>query len=651
MPLTESRYKLIIPSSPILKGARLLKSCVRCRQHKTKCDALITNPNPCLQCAKRQINCRLDIITKSMGVSGYTNETIEKLTQDVRDLKDVLNDLLEKKTKMVELLVQRSQALIGGSTFQQTTSNQITPPILQIQSCVNSPEEVREVEWPLVMSSAFTLEAARGMPAFSLSVEEAYEHFTNYEVNFNHFLPIFPDDFFSTINLVKFHEENELLFWSIIITSLLSYPDENASNNYRALCEHVKALVVENCWFKTPRLIYILSALLVLTTWPLPSQDSKIADNLSVKYLLVMKNLLLQFGLHKPEFVNEFSHKTKIDITSEVNLDIAIRERIYKFIHINSNHWMIYLGLATNGDQASHDYILNRKQKEELMQDVYINLLLRVSMIQLKMNENFHSLLDDSNEAILHLPHQVATTKDVNVHMYEIILDDLKKALAQKQQDNEVATNLIDISIQLSRIQLYLHSLTQLDVGLSEYKIYVQKMIISCFRFIDLFQKQFSDLRSFSQLPMHFKFPITQVALVLLRLYKSPLLNTVQDYELVKAKFLAFYKDVVLKGYSADWRFMNARFFKIVEKFDSLSNLFVLEKAQNGSKIVSRMNKHLILSLQYEMIWMVYENEHWEEGDDEDETYRELDWENFGFDLQKDKDVIEYVVQSKSIFT
>lgn len=651
MPVVErKRYKLIIPNNVLDKGSRILKSCIRCRKHKTKCDALITNPRPCTHCSKKQINCTLDIITKTVNLNNQHNELIENLSEDVQDLKVVLNGLLDRKQEMIHLLIKRSQNLLEVNTYP-------TPPISKIESCINSPVESALILNIPSLDFQFSISISKDTPAFSITMEEAYELFTNYEVHFNHFLPIFPDDFFSTINILDFHRENELLFWCIITTSYLSYPDNNSSSNYRILSEHIKALVVESCWFKTPRSVYIISSLLILTTWMLPNK-SKISDDLSIKYLSIMKNLALQFGLHKLEFVEEFSHKTKINIAPEVNLNNLIRERIYKFIHINSNYWMIYLGLSNNNHNGvNHDYILNKSSNIDILDksislnDHYINSLLKVSMIQLKLNENFNDLIAKSNDVFV--LEQINTTKFMNVHMYDVILSDLNKLLVNNQ-DSQI-NNLINIAIESSRLQLYLYSLSQLTISIEEYKSFVKKIVTTCFRFFELFQLQFSEISTFNQLPVHFKFPINLVALILVRIYKSPLLNTVQDYELIKEKFNEFYNAIVLKGYNEEWEFMNSKLFKTIDKFNGLSNLFILEKLDNSYMLVSKMNHYLISSLNYEMIWLIYEDEHYEEREEERErnmiAKKDVDfsWETYGF-TDNDKEVIEYIIESRSIF-
>lgn len=46
----------------------------------------------------------------------------------------------------------------------------------------------------------------------SITHKQAQSHFTNYELNFNKYIPIFPDEFFQSTNLIEFHKENELTF-------------------------------------------------------------------------------------------------------------------------------------------------------------------------------------------------------------------------------------------------------------------------------------------------------------------------------------------------------------------------------------------------------------------------------------------------------
>lgn len=49
-------------SSSSFPRPKILKSCIRCRKHKTKCDASEKTPNPCSSCAKKGIQCKIDYV-------------------------------------------------------------------------------------------------------------------------------------------------------------------------------------------------------------------------------------------------------------------------------------------------------------------------------------------------------------------------------------------------------------------------------------------------------------------------------------------------------------------------------------------------------------------------------------------------------------
>ncbi|GAV53491.1 hypothetical protein ZYGR_0AI07750 [Zygosaccharomyces rouxii] len=42
---------------------KVLRSCVRCRKNKTKCDSMETRPDPCTSCVRKGVECQLDYVT------------------------------------------------------------------------------------------------------------------------------------------------------------------------------------------------------------------------------------------------------------------------------------------------------------------------------------------------------------------------------------------------------------------------------------------------------------------------------------------------------------------------------------------------------------------------------------------------------------
>ncbi|RCK65218.1 putative transcription factor SEF1 [Candida viswanathii] len=640
---SKNRLKLIIPQPP--KGGKILKTCTRCRQHKTKCDALETNPLPCSQCFKKNLDCTLETITKTGGRT-KSLDIIEKLSYEVTDLKEVLNRVITRRNEIIGLLIKGGKLIERVSVTiprllddvidedyeeeedededdekDEDEKNVLTPPVAEIQSCLSTPATTPEptsfdIEYNLPHSSSrFTIQCNKQHDPVVLTHKQATLLFSNYETNFNHYLPIFPDEFFTSLDLVEFYKENELLFWSIILTSFLN--KKESYKEYRDLSEHIKYLVVKKCWLNTPRSVYVISSLLILTTWPLPNYKNNIEDNLSIKFISTMKSLAYQFGLHKLEFIDEFSHKTKMNISREINLNNLIRERIYKFVNIISNYWMINLGISNNNYNGfTQDYIINKSANIDFFRsdlklsqaDKFINSMLKISIIQSKLNENLNNLINNSNESILMLTNQVNTSKFINFNMFETIINDLEKTFHNKFDDHEddlININLLKISIYYSKLQLFIYAMAKFDISLQEYKIYLYKLLNVCFEIINLIETCVNGTKVCQQLPIFYKFPIELTILVLLRIFKSPLLEKLDDYQLIKAGFNKVYNFLLN---DKNWDFLNFKIAKVVEKFNKLDNMFVISK-QNSFFLINRMKNYLVGSLNYELIWLIYENQ------------------------------------------
>ncbi|KAI5964116.1 SEF2 [Candida pseudojiufengensis] len=555
-----------------------------------------------------------------------------------------LNKLVERKNDLIELLIERGKQIQQQTKIELENKQKLidieehnqdqelsafrspTPPISNIQSCINSPyttpEELQQITSENIQTSEdqkFIISCSKNHKPVIISHQQAQQLFTNYEIHFNKYLPIFPDQFFQSIHLQEFYEENELTFWSIILTSFLNKDSSKSSNDYQVLCEHVKQSVVEKCWFQTPRNLYIIASLLILTTWPLPNNTAKISDNLSIKYISLMKTLSLQFGLHKLKFIDEFSHKTKMNLSQEVNLNNTIRERIYKFINVNSNYWLINLGLSNNNYNGfTQDYIINKstnidiynnKDSEISSIDRYINSLLKISMIQSKLNENMNILIGDNllDDSILMSDVQINASKLINFNMFEIILKDLDTLLLKNQGENESSEikNLIKISILYTNLQLFIYSMSKSNITKNEYKVYLEKLINCCFEIITTVEN-LKDNQSYVKMPIYYKFPMELTLLTLLRLFKSPLVNN-EDLQIIKSKFQKLYNIIFI---NTNWLFLNSKLHKIIEKFDRIPNQFIIDQYDdNEFFIINKMKNYLVSSLVYEMIWLIYEHE------------------------------------------
>lgn len=590
------RRNVTVPKA-VAKGSRLLKLCARCRESKIRCDAMLTRPRPCTCCAKRSHACVLDVSAPTRREYDVT----ERLVNDVGDLHRRLERIVTQKTRLVQ------QLLAHGTRPRPPRRAAATPPVSHIQAVLQSPGEPRPEEniyidpIPTVcVGNTFTIHSDQRSPPWSVSLERARALFDNFNRCFRRHLPVLPESFFRK-DLHAVHRDSDVLFWVIVTTSLLNARDPS---DYFRLVPHVRNLVVVNCWFRTPRCVYSLVALLILTTWPLPNGDAlRIQDNVSVKYISLIKSLALQYGLHKPNFLNEFSKKTSMSMDATEAENMRIRERIYKYVNINSNYWLVFLGLSNpnyNGFQL--DYVTAKAANVDLFhkadfspEDNFINSLLKISLVQLKMNENMGDLIHNPNHV----------SKLIHLNMFEMILDSYLAPDSPLLHDG-----LLQLSVEYSKLHLYIYSLSDVDLSLPEYKTVVHKTIVCCKSLLSLFESHFYDIDNFHQVPIHYRFGIELATLFLLKASSCPLLDSIDQYVEVKHEFARAY-NILTKNDNSDWSRVHSKLFKIIEKYDACDKLSLLKvkDQQKSFFLINKMTNYLVSSLHYEMIWDIYQTE------------------------------------------
>lgn len=130
-----------------------------------------------------------------------------------------------------------------------------------------------------------------------ISIEKANEL---HHIFVTRFLPYFPIMY--TNNATELYSQSQLLFWTVMLTACLSDPEPSMYSKLAAL---IKQLAIETCWIRTPRSTHITQALLILCIWPLPNQ--KVLDDCSYRFVGLAKCLSYQLGLHRGEFISEFT--------------------------------------------------------------------------------------------------------------------------------------------------------------------------------------------------------------------------------------------------------------------------------------------------------------------------------------------------------
>lgn len=626
------------------KGARLLKSCRCCRSNKTVCDAVKRSPHPCSYCAKRNLTCQFDVAQpanrdfEATGVIVRQVQELKRLLEEVVARKEhVLGKLVEKKLRQMQ--EQNKLALLANKSGQSEKVVSVTSPsVLEIQSALFSPSLDPDLEKLLIdpiptrsHPDSFTIHSDLMSKPYTISKERAQTLFKKFQLEYCDFLPVLPESFFE-LDLHQIYKESDLLFWTIIVTTHITHA---LSEDYHMLAAHVQNLVVVNCWFNTPRLLYSLVAILILTSWPLPNKALyNIHDNIAIKYSSLMKSLALQFGLHKLKFIDEFSKKTNVIMDASKDVNNLICERIYKYVNINSNYWLVYLGLSnSNYNGFNQDYMLDKaanfdlfKKTEFSDRDNFINSLLKISQIQLKMNESMSDFLAN--------PHRVG--KLIHLNMFEQIL------MGYLGDDSPLYNHdLITLSVEFSKLQLYVYYFSESDITIAEYKKLIMRALSCCEHIVDIFEKRFGNKKAFQLIPVHFRFSIELATLVLLQLYSSPLLSSVENYITTKKLFQRAYAQIEAGANDSGLSKVLRICINKVDKCNKTS--FWAQKPDFF--LIDKMAKYLVSASYYELLWQVYECER-------HVIHDEIKWGLFGLNREnrEDQKVIEYFLDSKSIF-
>lgn len=157
------------------------------------------------------------------------------------------------------------------------------------------------------------------------------------------YLPYLPILF--TDSVMSLYSQSRLLFWVIMLTACLSDPEPTL---YVRLSTLIKQLAIETCWIRTPRSTHISQALLILAFWPLPNQ--KILDDSSYRFVSLAKSLSYQLGLHRGEFISEFTRNQKTLLNAE-----KWRTRTWLGIYFAEVCWASILGLPPT---SQTDYLV-----------------------------------------------------------------------------------------------------------------------------------------------------------------------------------------------------------------------------------------------------------------------------------------------------
>lgn len=270
------------------------------------------------------------------------------LREDITRLKRELASIREaaRGNSPPEMPTKRSNSDTYTHNPTQATSmsplgSQLTPPGA---SSVSPAASVARDETENYGSQIYDLVAHPGpfiLGDVKLTLDHASQLHDRFVTDYLPFVPVFESH-----SAGMLYSQSETLFWTVIITAASASDPEL----YMRLAEPLKQLVIDVCWLHTARSTYVVQALLVLATWPLPSE--KVLDDMSFRFTTLARSLALQLGMHRGKYIYEFSRKQRLMPNA-----IKWRTRTWILTYISEQFLSGAMGLPSNG---SVDYLIDQ---------------------------------------------------------------------------------------------------------------------------------------------------------------------------------------------------------------------------------------------------------------------------------------------------
>lgn len=432
------------------------------------------------------------------------------------------------------------------------------------------------------------------------------------------YLPYFP--IMTSNSATELYGQSQLLFWTVMLTASLSDPEPTL---YTQLASLIKQLAIETCWIRTPRSTHISQALLILCIWPLPNQ--KVLDDCSYRFVGLARTLSYQLGLHRGEFIYEFT-RTQTSMPDAEKW----RTRTWLGIFFADLCWSSILGLPPT---SQPDYLTEKAKASVNVEDDNK----KVNGIEKSQVED-PSTMESSNGI---------KRDDANTHSRNITLPSRFKALIlltdfqgklSKIMGSSVTSpdGMMEPSYRADALAVLEKELEDLNVKnnfetddvVNIYYLYV-KLTIYCFAFLPgtPIQDQLNYVndayvaatkivtlltkllkhQQLVELPIYIRQSATYAALILFKLQLSPALSD-KCFESARQSIVTvhrFYRNQ-LSAWATAVENDISRTASMLEKLN-----FVLithpEVLVEEEGIISRMRSHLTGSLFYDLVWCVHE--------------------------------------------
>ena len=511
---------------------RHLRSCARCRKHKTKCDYVDTVPNPCSSCARRGVTCELEIV-----IPIKRSNIIKNISDDINGLKDMVDSLLARDAYLRDMC-QRSNIAVSGlidlkckadrNIYNKDTTlfgkkGNVTKEIL------TPPDSVKSFR----MSDSCSCSNDMGINSYSVgrtnSMESTirgqvtppsdneYKSLVNksekYQIKgvcsygmleIERFFYIFNEKLLPRIPIMPaitsaktLYSNNKLLFWSIIYV---------VSGDKKIEHDYLRGELARRCWLHTPRDLSIIQSIIIMSAFPIrrieqvkPSYEF---DTYIFQQLELAKDLSAQIGLGR-----------SVIFSKEFSRSIENREIKDKYIY---NTWcMLYILGTIYGFKLGlewdfrRDYIIENMRKTKS----YVGRLLNIVILHSEIIET------------IAFNYEAPSKYHENTTYLERKLDNWSEML-QRYKSQETDINIL---VMLSVVEL---TLRLCDNGAS-----VQEKIEQNKRSIELCNDTYNliSVINIATAPIFVKMALEFVSVVLIKLSLSP-----YNLQELNTKFLGF---------------------------------------------------------------------------------------------------------------
>ncbi|KAK0747913.1 hypothetical protein B0T21DRAFT_355402 [Apiosordaria backusii] len=292
-------------ASPEAKGRRLpgvKRACNECRQQKLRCDVVQDPFQGCSRCNRLRLECKIESNFKRIGKRSKHAEMekeIDKLRRAVQAAKAQGFTVEEDD----EAIHSQLQSPVVASQYSHTRN----PSLMGSDEAVSSLLHLKR-------GGSYTIpRIARELDDFRITEEQENLLFSQFFNCYHPFLPFLnpnqtPD---------QYYQQHPLVYWSIVaVASRRFLPDPTILTKLSGpLTRYLWTTIGE-----VPQSYYVVKALCLLCTWPLPTSTTS-SDPTHILCGVLMK-IATGIGLHRPNHINDFSR-----VAVELNND-GLHDRI-----------------------------------------------------------------------------------------------------------------------------------------------------------------------------------------------------------------------------------------------------------------------------------------------------------------------------------